>query len=300
MLLTGAFDWSTEEIESIRQIGHNVVFMQQENDALPCAYSWVEGIIGNGIFLHHPIDRFINLKYVQLTSAGYDRVSMEYISEHNIEIHNARGVYSIPMAEFAICGVLRLYKNSLFFDEMQKTHKWEKKRNLLELYGKKVCILGCGSVGVECSARFKAFGCTVIGFDIEERKSNFFDAICKTEKLTTMISEFDIIILTLPFTKSTFHFINEEYLNKMKSSSVLVNISRGQTVDTQALSVAIQTHAIGGAVLDVFETEPLDAESPLWDLENVVITPHNSFVGEGNHDRMSEVIFENLKNRTAN
>lgn len=300
LLLTGSFNWKNEEINRLRQIGHNVAFMQQENDVLPCAYSWVEGIVGNGIFLNHPINRFTNLKYIQLTSAGYDRVPMEHISKHNIEIHNACGVYSIPMAEFAICGVLRLYKNCLFFDEMQKVHKWEKKRNLLELYGKKVCIVGCGSVGIECASRFKSFGCTVIGFDIKEQKNNSFDSIFKTEKLATMISDFDIVILTLPFMKSTFHFFNEELINKMKSSSVLVNISRGQIVDTQALLMALNAHIIGGAVLDVFETEPLDLESPLWDMENVFLTPHNSFVGEGNHDRMYEVIFNNLKKRTAN
>ena len=99
------------------------------------------------LFLSHPIEKFTNLRYIQLTSAGFDRVPMEYVKVHNIEIRNARGVYSIPMAEFALCGVLQLYKQSRFFMENQKARTWEKHRRLLELSGKTVCIIGCGSVG---------------------------------------------------------------------------------------------------------------------------------------------------------
>ena len=105
LLVTGAWQQATDYLEQLKK-EHEVVFMQWENKELPCVYEWVEGIIGNGIFLSHPIEKFKNLRYIQLTSAGYDRVPMNYVKEHKIEIHNARGVYSIPMAEFAISGVL--------------------------------------------------------------------------------------------------------------------------------------------------------------------------------------------------
>lgn len=124
LLVTGAFDCTEKELNMLRELGHNVVFMQQEKAPLPCDAAWVEGIIGNGIFLSHPIEQFTSLKYIQLTSAGFDRVPMDYVKEHGIEIHNARGVYSIPMAEFALCGVLQLYKQSEYFLKNQKVHKW--------------------------------------------------------------------------------------------------------------------------------------------------------------------------------
>ena len=119
LLVTGAWRQAADYIEILKE-RHSVAFLQWETESLPCAYEWVEGIIGNGIFLSHPIERFQNLRFIQLTSVGYDRVPMDYVREHGVEIHNAKGVYSIPMAEFAIAGVLQLYKQSKFFIENQK------------------------------------------------------------------------------------------------------------------------------------------------------------------------------------
>ena len=109
LLITGAWHSSEEQLNNIKALGHSVVFMQNESDTLPCDCSEVEGVVCNGLFLHHPIESFDNLRYIQLTSAGFDRVDMRYGQERGITIHNARGVYSIPMAEFAISGVLALH-----------------------------------------------------------------------------------------------------------------------------------------------------------------------------------------------
>ena len=112
-----------------------------------------------------------------MTSAGLDRVPVGYINEKGIKLFNAKGVYGIPMAEYAVCGVLQLYKNTEFFYKNQQKGVWQKNRNLLELYGKTVCIFGCGNVGQECAKRFKAFGCKVIGLDISPYESDLFDYI---------------------------------------------------------------------------------------------------------------------------
>lgn len=294
LLVTGAFAWTENELSELRRLGHEVVFIQQEKSPLPCDADWVEGIIGNDIFLYHPISEFTSLRYIQLTSAGFDRIPMDYVKQHGIEIHNARGVYSIPMAEFALCGVLQLYKQSGYFHEKQKTHKWEKHRGLTELYGKQVCIVGCGSVGTECAKRFKAFGCFVTGVDIKPYQNELYDLMLPLDSLDDALTKADVTILTLPLTEETRHFINADRFAKMKHGAVLVNIARGAIIDTDALIVALNTH-LGGAVLDVFEEEPLDESSPLWNMENVIITPHNSFVGDGNRARMLDVIMSNLK-----
>lgn len=294
LLITGAWQNAKKYFNEIEMLGHKLSFMQQEKDALPCEYLWVEGVICNGLFLYHAIEKFVNLKYIQLTSAGYDRVPMEYIKFHNIEIHNAGGVYSIPMAEFAVCGVLQLYKRNRFFMKNQITHKWKKHRGLLELYNKTVCIVGCGSVGIECAKRFSAFGCHVIGVDIVSHQSDSYDSIESLNKINDVFSKSDIIVLTLPLVKETYHLINEEKFLQMKQGSVLVNIARGAVIDTSALIKALKIR-LSGAVLDVFEDEPLKLDSPLWDMKNVVITPHNSFIGDGNHQRMMNVIFSNLE-----
>ena len=99
LLVTGAWKSALECIDAIKYRGHSVVYLQHEQDEVPSKYSWVEGVIGNRIFLTHPIERFTHLKFVQLTGAGYDHIPMSYIKKNNIKIYNARGVYSIPMAE---------------------------------------------------------------------------------------------------------------------------------------------------------------------------------------------------------
>lgn len=295
LLITGAWQDAKNHFEEIKALGHEIFFMQWEKDKLPCKYEDIEGVICNGLFLNHPIEKFTNLRYIRLTSAGFDRVPMEYVKEHGIEIHNARGVYSIPMAEFAVGGVLQFYKQSRFFADNQKQHKWEKHRGMLELSDKTVCIIGCGSVGTECAKRFKAFGCKIIGVDIAVRSDESYDDMVLLSDLNNVLSQSDVIVLTLPLTDVTRHLINADRLSAVKETAVLINIARGAVVDTDALFEALQSKKLGGAVLDVFEEEPLNEDSPLWDMENVIVTPHCSFVGEGNNNRLSSIIISNLK-----
>ncbi len=293
LLVTGAWNDGKNCISELETMGHSVCFMQFEKDDLPCPFDWVEGVICNGLFLTHPIEKFTNLRYIQLTSAGFDRVDMDYVKSHGIEIHNARGVYSIPMAEFALCGVLQLYKQAAFFRENQKQHLWEKHRGLLELSSKKVLIIGCGSVGNECAKRFAVFGCEVIGVDLFPRDDSLYSEMLPLSQLNNALSAADVIILTLPLTEQTKHLMNEERFSLLKSTAVLVNIARGAIVDTEALLNHIDN--LGGAVLDVFEDEPLSEDSPLWDKQNIILTPHNSFVGERNGDRLNKAILNGLR-----
>lgn len=295
ILITGAWNHASKYLDIIEQQGHSVIFMQHEKNELPCSYDWAEGIICNGLFLTHPIEKFKNLKYIQITSAGFDRVPMEYIKEKKIEIHNARGVYSIPMAEFAVYAILQLYKKAAFFYEKQKKHRWEKHRGLLELCGKEVCIVGCGNVGTECAKRFQAFDCRVVGVDLFPREDRYYSDMVRLELLDTILPETDILVLTLPLTEETRHLIDSRRLSLLKNEAILVNIARGAVIDTSALITALDR--LGGAVLDVLEEEPLDQSSPLWDMENVIITPHNSFVGEGNGRRLDTLIMKTLEER---
>ena len=293
LLITGAWNCDQTQLEAISRLRHTVFFLQNEKDPLPVPYELVEGVICNGLFLYHPVQKFTNLRYIQLTSAGFDRVPMDIVCEKGIEIHNACGVYSIPMAEFAVCGVLRLYKQSDYFAENKKQRIWQKRRDLMELHGKTVCILGCGSVGTECAKRFGAFGCRVIGVNRHPRKDDHYKNIVPLASLDKVLPTADVVVLSLPLTDESRYLINESRLASLKQGAVLVNIARGAVVDTQALIRWLQEKR-GFAVLDVFEEEPLPEDSPLWQLDNVIITPHNSFVGEGNGQRLFDVIINNL------
>ena len=294
LLVTGAFACTESDLNQLRKCGHEVIFMQQEKSPLPCDASWVEGVICNGIFLSHPIEHFTNLKFIQLTSAGFDRVPMEYVKEHNIEMHNARGVYSIPMAEFAISGILQLVKRSRFFYENQKQHIWEKSRTLGELAGKRAVIVGAGNIGSEVAKRLKAFDVTVVGIDITTDERPYFDKIELLATLDEQLKTADIVVLTLPLTDDTKGIFNKSKFDLLKYGAIFVNIARGQLVVENDLIDALNEKRLSGAVLDVFDTEPLEKTSPLWDMENVIITPHNSFLGDGNKARLYNLILRNL------
>ena len=323
IIITGAWQEAKNYINRIEEMGHKVYFQQWEQDELPCIHDSIEGVITNNLFQHHPVENFPKLRYVQITSAGLDRQPIDYFKKHQITVHNARGVYSIPMAEYALAGVLSLYKKQAVFMKSQKNHIWEKQRDLTELYGKTVCIIGCGSVGTECAKRFRAFGCHVTGLDTEkmvrsfqeyrhnksetDRSASLFDHSYKKHfdyyenikplpVLKEEVQAADIIILSVPLTNKTRHLINSDIIKCLKPNSILINISRGAVVDTELLIQALaDPERKLRAVLDVFEEEPLDSNSLLWGMENVIITPHNSFVGEKNQDRLSRLILKNLE-----
>lgn len=293
LLITGVWRRNEEQLAYIRSMGYEVFLLKNECENLPIPAEEIEAVVCNNLFMHHRIEDFRKLKFIQLTSAGMDRVPLDYIAEHNIKICNAGGVYSIPMAEFALCGVLQLYKQSAFFNRNQQLQVWEKHRGLLELAGKNVCILGCGSVGNECAKRFSAFDCNVMGVDVQKREDSRYSHIYDIGKLDEILPKVDILVLTLPLTPKSKHIINRERLSMLKDGAVIVNIARGAIIDTNALENEIDRFL--GAVLDVFEEEPLSNESSLWKKENAIITPHNSFVGDNNSKRLEELIYNNLR-----
>lgn len=295
LLLTGAFKYTNEQIEYLKSLGNEIVYVQDERKKLDFNVSDIDGVVCNGLFLYNSIEQFKNLKYIQLTSAGFDRVPLDYINNHKIKIFNARGVYSVPMAEFALTGILRFIKQSKFFYENQKQHLWEKSRTLGELSGKTAVIVGAGNIGTEVAKRLKAFDVAVVGIDISDNDRMYFDNIELFDRLDEQLKIADIVVLTLPLTDSTRGMFDESKFKLMKENSIFVNLARGALVVEIDLIEALKQRIIGGAILDVFDVEPLNKKSPLWDMENVIITPHNSFVGENNNKRMFKVIVDNLE-----
>lgn len=292
VLVTGAFQLNSKELAELEAAGHRVFVHPDERIPVEQPERY-EAVVCNGLFLYNPIERFTNLRLIQLTSAGLDRVPLDYVRAHGIELHNAAGVYSVPMAEFAVCGILQLYKQSRFFAANQARHKWEKHRGLLELSGKRVCILGCGDVGREIAKRLKAFGCHVTGVNRTVRVLPDFDAVLPLDALPDAAAVCDILICCIALTLETRGIVSKEIFGCLSSGAIFVNVARGALADETAMTAWLQSG--GHAVLDVFEEEPLPETSPLWDMENVLLTPHNSFVGDGNRMRLWETIKENLK-----
>ncbi|MDM8144880.1 NAD(P)-dependent oxidoreductase [Bacteroides eggerthii] len=296
LLITGCFEYSNAQIKILESLGFTVYFMQQEKDELPLLASNVDAVVCNGLFLSHDIDQFSRLKFIQLTSAGFDRVPVDIIKSNGIQLYNARGVYSIPMAEWAIFRVLECYKQGWFFHQEQISGRWTKHRGLREITGIKVAVVGAGNVGQEVAKRFQAFGAETTGFDIHVNETLGFHYMALTETFRKRVGEFDVVIITAPLLPSTIGLINRDVLMAMKENAVIINIARGGLIDQHALIDVLLQRPDLFAALDVFEVEPLPENNPLWKMKNVAVSPHNSFVSDGNNSRMFEVIYGNLKN----
>jgi phosphoglycerate dehydrogenase-like enzyme len=297
LLITGCFNYSQSQTTTLEKY-FNVCFMQHEHEDLPIAASDVHAVVCNGLFLHHDIDEFSNLKFIQLTSAGLDRVPLSKIRERSIRIENARGVYSIPMAEWALTKVLDIYKNTDSFIANQKNVEWLKIRTNREINKKNVAVIGAGNVGNEVAKRFDAMGANIVGYDIHTNSYGSFKEIRLISDLSKQIHEFDILIICVPATTETYHLFDEEMLSNMKQDALLVNIARGSLIDETALTNILTKRTDLRIASDVFETEPLSSDSELWKLPNMIISPHNSFVSENNNQRMFDVILRNLKSFT--
>lgn len=295
LLLTGALKYSQEQLNMIQSLGYEVTFVQDERVPLDIDVSEFEAVVCNSLFLYNDITRFKKLEFIQLTSAGLDRVPLDYLKEKGIKLFNAKGVYSIPMAEWVVLKILEIYKKSRKFYDNQAEHKWDKQRDLLELTDKTASIIGFGSVGYEVAKRLKAFDVKVIGVGRRKIESDLLDEYYLIEDIDQVLNKSDIVILTLPLTEETRHLIDRDKIKNMKDNSVLVNVSRGGVIDESDVIEAIQCEKFLGVALDVFDEEPLNNDSLLWDFENVIVTPHNSFVSDKVSERLICIIIKNLK-----
>lgn len=295
-IVTGIVQATEQDLSKLESMGLEITLHRDEHIPPENAEQY-EAAICSSLFLYDDISRYTNLKYIQLASAGMDRVPLDYIREHGIELHNAAAVYNVPMAEFAVCGILQIYKQSAYFRKNQEQALWKKHRGLIELAGKTVCILGCGDVGRESAKRLKAFDCRVIGINRTVKPVEGFDTVLGLDELKSVLPEADIFIAAVALTPQTRGIVSRDVFDVMKPGAVFVNVARGALADEDALTDWLESGRSGGAVLDVFENEPLSPDSPLWAMDNVIITPHNSFIGENDHTRLMNVVLRNLEDR---
>lgn len=296
LLLTGCFKYNEEQLNAIKSLGYRVYYMESEKyDELPIPAEDIDATICNYLFTVKDFKSFTNIKLIQLVSAGLDRVPLDEIKARGCKLYNARGVYSTPMAEWALFRVLEKYKQGWFFKNEQEKKSWTKNRDVKEVFGIKVAIIGVGNIGGEVAKRFKALGALVDGYDIHTNYSPGIDNMLLIDTLKQNVNRYDVIILTAPLLPSTRGLISRDILMGLRDSAILINISRGGLIDEQALVDVLTERQDIFAALDVFDKEPLETESPLWSLPNVAISPHNSFVSNGNNERMFNVMYSNLK-----
>jgi phosphoglycerate dehydrogenase-like enzyme len=221
-----------------------------------------------------------NLRWVQGSMAGAGEVAAKAgLPETDVVVTTASGVYSGPLAEFVVMALLQHAKN---LDRLRrdKAEKAWRQGHTDTLEGKTLCILGLGNIGRAIAERVRPFGTRVVGVKRTVREDDpawrHADELYTTDRLQEALGEADYVAVTLPGTPETQHLVDAGAIGAMKPGAYFVNVGRGTAVDEGALVEALGSGHLSGAALDVFEVEPLPQESPLWDLPNVIISPHST------------------------
>lgn len=235
------------------------------------------------------------LKWIQASSAGVDYMDLTHLEEQKILLTNASGIHSVPIAE-SVFGMLLAYGRKIQQAVIDQTqHVWRKEQALMELSGKTIMIVGTGHIGKEVGRLAKAFNMNTIGINRSGREVENMDAIYQQPDLTDHVEKADIVVNILPLTSETEHYFDEKIFSQMKEGTIFVNVGRGPTVKTEDLIQALDDGKVVFAGLDVFEAEPLENESPLWDRNDVLITPHISGNAEHYNTRLFDIFEENLQ-----
>lgn len=236
-----------------------------------------------------------SLRWIHSGQAGVDSMPGELLAKMGVFVTNSRGINSVTIAEYVLCMMLNLERNTYRFYEAYKKGIWDTETRLDEITGRTIGVLGLGNVGKEIAKRAKAFDMTVLGMDLAVTDCPFIDQQYRPKDLDTVLMESDYIVICLPMTKETYHTIGEKQIAKMKKQAVIINVGRGAVVETAAVVDALKKEQIRAAILDVLEEEPISQDSPLWKVDNLMITPHIAGDRQASYmPRMMDILCYNL------
>jgi glyoxylate/hydroxypyruvate reductase len=239
------------------------------------------------------------LRWIQATSAGVGKLAERVgLTASPVAVTTASGVHARPLAEFAVLAMLLFGKDVLRLGREQRDHRWERFAGE-EVAGKTVCVVGLGKIGREVARLSRALDARVVGTvrEIGDRVPEELgvERLEPAEQLDELLPLTDVLVLATPHTALTHRLLDARRLALLKPGAILVNIARGDIVDEAALIAALRSGALRGAALDVFEHEPLPPESPLWDLPNVLVSPHSGSTVPAENARIVELFQDNIR-----
>jgi phosphoglycerate dehydrogenase-like enzyme len=259
-----------------------------------------------------------HLKWVQLLSAGADHALGGPLKSAEIAMTTSSGIHATPIAEYTIASMLAYAHKFHLIMRAQLRHEWLRSGQFMntidELRGRTLGIIGYGSIGRETARLATAFGMRVLGLKrdpanrrdpgwspagLGDPEGSIPEKFYGSDECEAILRESDYVSVTLPLTEHTRRFIGAREIAAMKPGAYIVNIGRGEVIDEAAMIDALRAGKIGGAGLDVFEKEPLPGESALWELENVILTPHMSGANRGYMDKACELFADNLRRFNA-
>lgn len=243
------------------------------------------------------IARAPKLKWVQVMSAGVDRFLDDEFRQSSVIMTNVSGIHATPIGEIVLELMLMFAKQAPLCFQLKQEKQWKRFMPTV-LRSKTVGIVGLGNIGREVARLAKAFGMRVVATRRSARRvvqAKYVDILLPREQLPRLLSESDFVVLSLPLTSETNKLIGEKELRTMKPTAYLINIARGNIVDEEALIRALDEHWIAGAGLDVFATEPLPADSRLWEFPNIIFSPHIAGGMDDYNIRATELFCKNLR-----
>jgi phosphoglycerate dehydrogenase-like enzyme len=238
-----------------------------------------------------------SLRWVQTHSAGTDRPVWKPIKARGITLTTAAGALSRPVAISAVGGLIALSRRFPAHMDAQRRHAWEpllEDRAPPDLPGQHALVVGLGPIGGEIARLLRALGLRVTGARPEARPHEHCDAVVSYRDARAEMPRVDWLVLACPLSELTRGLVDAAAIAALPKGAHIVNVARGEVVDEKAMTEALRSGRLGGAWLDVFEHEPLDPASPLWDLPTVMVSPHSSGHAQGNYDRVAEIFLDNL------
>ena len=254
-------------------------------------------VIFGGRLPQNVITRAPRLKWVQVMSAGVEGFLDTDMIASPVVLTNVSGIHATPISEFVLALMLMFVKQAPLSFQMKQEKQWRRLTPTV-LRSKTVGIVGLGSIGREVARLAQAFDMRVLATRRSAKevgRARYVDIMLPQSQLRELLGESDFVVLAVPLTPETRKLIGEEELRSMKPTAYLINIARGGIVDEPVLIRALDEHWIAGAGLDVFATEPLPADSRLWELPNVILSPHISGAAEDYVLRATEIFLENLR-----
>jgi phosphoglycerate dehydrogenase-like enzyme len=235
------------------------------------------------------------LRWVQNWGAGVDKMPLNAFARHGVTVTNTSGIHAFPISETILAMMMMFARKLHTAVRYQGRREWGNFGELDEIHQQTVGVIGVGAIGEETARLAKAFGMKVLGVRLSGKPSPNVDLMFDLTGLNEVLKQSDFVVNTLPSTDRTRHIFGRSEFQAMKSTAYYINIGRGATTDTAALVEALREDKIAGAGLDVFEQEPLPPESPLWDMENVIITPHNAGSTVAYDERAMDIFLHNLQ-----
>lgn len=243
-----------------------------------------------------------DLKWLHVFNAGVDHPIYAEMLARGVRLTTSSGSTAEPIAQTAITGLLMLARNFPRWLAAQRKHGWDPMRAPdfpRDLRGQTLLVLGVGQIGSEIARLARALGLHVIGIRRRPRRpEDPVDELHPPARLPELLPRSDWLVIACPLTAETRRLVDAEMLAKLPRGARVINIARGEVADEPALIAALQSGHLAGAYLDVFEQEPLAEDSPLWDMPNVFISPHNSAAASGNDERVYAIFLENLRRWT--